>query len=138
MSIVQTLVTSFKQQVLLGQHDLATDVLKMALFTANANLNADTTAYAATNEVTGTGYTAGGVVLTNVAVLTSGTTAYVNFDNAVWNPAGFTARCALVYNSSESNKAIAVIDFGSDKTSNTTFIVQMPANTATSAIIRIA
>lgn len=138
MSIVQTLVTSFKQQVLLGQHDLDTDVLKMALFTANANLNADTTAYAATNEVTGTGYTAGGVVLTNVTVLTSGTTAYVNFDNAVWNPAGFTARCALVYNSSESNKAIAVIDFGSDKTSNTTFIVQIPANTASSAIIRIA
>jgi hypothetical protein len=138
MSIVQTLVTSFKQQVLLGQHDLTTDVLKMALFTANANLNADTTAYAATNEVTGTGYTAGGVVLTNVTVLTSGTTAYVNFDNAVWNPAGFTARCALVYNSSESNKAIAVIDFGSDKTSNTTFIVQIPANTASSAIIRIA
>lgn len=138
MSIVQTLVTSFKQQVLLGQHDLATDVLKMALFTANANLNADTTAYAATNEVTGTGYTAGGVVLTNVTVLTSGTTAYVNFDNAVWNPAGFTARCALVYNSSESNKAIAVIDFGSDKISNTTFIVQIPANTASSAIIRIA
>jgi hypothetical protein len=138
MSIVQTLVTSFKQQVLLGQHDLATDVLKMALFTANANLNADTTAYAATNEVTGTGYTAGGLVLTNVTVLTSGTTAYVNFDNAVWNPAGFTARCALVYNSSKSNKAVAVIDFGSDKISNTTFIVQIPANTASSAIIRIA
>lgn len=138
MSIVQTLVTSFKQQVLLGQHDLTTDVLKMALFTANADLNADTTAYAATNEVTGIGYTAGGVVLTNVTVLTSGTTAYVNFDNAVWYTAGFTARCALVYNSSKSNKAVAVIDFGSDKTSNTTFTVQMPANTASSAIIRIA
>lgn len=138
MSIVQTQVTSFKQQVLLGQHDLATDVLKMALFTANANLNADTTVYDPTNEVAGTGYTAGGVVLTNVTVLTSGTTAYVSFDNAVWDPAGFTARCALIYNSSASDKAIAVIDFGSDKTSNTLFTVQMPANTASSAIIRIA
>ena len=138
MSIVQTLVTSFKQQVLLGQHDLTTDTLKMALFTANANLNADTTAYSTSNEVAGTGYSAGGVVLTNVTVLTSGTTAYVNFDNAVWNPAGFTARCALVYNSSKSDKAIAVIDFGSDKTSTTIFTVQMPANTASSAIIRFA
>lgn len=138
MSIIQTLATSFKQQVLLGQHDLTTDVLKMALFTANANLNADTTVYAPANEVAGTGYTAGGVVLNNVTVLTSGTTAYVSFDNAVWDPAGFTARCALVYNSSKSDKAIAVIDFGSDKTSNTIFTVQMPANAATSAIIRIA
>ena len=138
MSIVQTLVTSFKQQILLGQHDLTADVLKMALFTANANLNADTTAYSPTNEVSGGGYASGGVVLTNVTVLTSGTVAYVNFDNAVWSPAGFIARCALVYNSSKSNKAIAVIDFGSDKSSNTVFTVQMPANTATSAIIRIA
>ena len=138
MSIAQTLTTSFKQQILLGQHDLTTDTLKMALFTANANLNADTTAYSASSEVVGTGYTAGGVVLTNVTVLTAGTTAFVNFDNAVWSPAGFTARCALVYNSSKSNKAIAVIDFGADKTSNTEFTVQMPVNSATSAIIRIA
>lgn len=138
MSILQTLVTSFKQQILLGEHDLLTDTLKMALFTANANLNADTTVYDATNEIVGGGYTAGGVVLVNVTVLSSGSTAYVSFDNAVWNPAGFTARCALVYNSSKSNKAIAVIDFGSDKSSNPVFTVQMPPNTASSAIIRIA
>jgi hypothetical protein len=138
MSIIQTLVTSFKQQILLGQHDLTTDTLKMALFTADANLNADTTAYATANEVVGAGYTAGGVVLTNVTVLSSGTTAYVSFDNAVWNPAGFTARCALIYNSSKSDKAIAVVDFGSNKTSSTVFTVQMPVNDATSAIIRIA
>ncbi|CAB5223846.1 hypothetical protein UFOVP393_14 [uncultured Caudovirales phage] len=138
MSILQTLVTSFKQQILLGEHDLLADTLKMALFTANANLNTDTTVYDTTNEIVGGGYTAGGVVLVNVTVLSSGSTAYVSFDNAVWNPAGFTARCALVYNSSKSNKAIAVIDFGSDKSSNPVFTVQMPPNTASSAIIRIA
>ena len=138
MAFEQTLTTSFKQEVLLGVHDLDTDTLKIALFLATADLNADTTVYTVTGETSGTGYTPGGNVLTGVTVLTSGTTAYVDFANSVWAPASFTARGALIYNASKSNKAIAVLDFGSDKTSTTSFTVQMPANTVTSALIRFA
>ena len=138
MAFDQTLTTSFKQEVLLGVHDLDTDTLKMALYTAEADLNATTTVYGTTNEVVGSGYAAGGVVLTGVTVLTSGTTAYVDFNDAVWNPASFTARGALIYNSSKGNKSIAVLDFGADKTATTSFTVQMPANTADAALIRFA
>lgn len=138
MAFDQTLTTSFKQEVLLGVHDLDTDTLKIALYTAAADLNATTTVYGTANEVVGTGYSAGGVVLTGATVLTSGTTAYVDFNDAVWNPAAFTARGALIYNASKGNKSIAVLDFGSDKTATTSFTVQMPANTATSALIRFA
>ena len=138
MSFDQTLTTSFKQEVLLGVHDLETDTLKIALYTAEADLNANTTVYGTANEITGTGYSAGGVVLTGATVLTSGTTAYVDFNDAVWNPAAFTARGALIYNSSKGNKSIAVLDFGSDKTATTSFTVQMPANTANAALIRFA
>lgn len=136
MSIVQTQTTSFKAQLYQGIHDLTTDVIKIALYTGDANLNADTTVYSATNEITGTGYTAGGKIMTGVTVNTSGYTAYVDFDNVVWNPGIFTARCALIYNSSKGNKSVAVLDFGSDKTSTSTFTITMPANTATSALIR--
>lgn len=136
MSIVQTQTTSFKAELYQGVHNLLTDTLKLALFTANADLNETTTVYNATNEVSGVGYTAGGKVVTGVTVNTSGYTAYVNFDNVVWNPAAFTARCALIYNSSKGNKSVAVLDFGSDKTCSGTFTVQLPANTATSALIR--
>ena len=138
MAFEQTLTTSFKQEILLGVHDLDTDTLKLALFTANASLNADTTIYASANEVSGTGYVAGGNTLTGVTVLTSGTTAYVDFADSIWNPANFTARGALIYNASKSNKAVAVLDFGSDKTTTTSFTVQMPTNAADSALIRIA
>ena len=138
MAFDQTLTTSFKQDVLLGVHDLETDDIKMALFLATADLGADTTVYTTAGETSGAGYTAGGETLTGVTVLTSGTTAYVDFADPVWNPAGFTARGALIYNASKSNKAIAVLDFGSDKTATTTFTVQMPANTASSALIRIS
>jgi hypothetical protein len=138
MAFDQTLTTSFKQDILLGVHDLDTDTLKMALYLATADLGADTTIYTTTGETSGTGYTAGGNTLTGVTVLTSGTTAYVDFADPTWNPANFTARGALIYNASKSNKAIAVLDFGSDKTTTTTFTVQMPANTATSALIRIS
>ena len=138
MAFEQTLTTSFKQEVLLGVHDLDTDTIKMALYTASADLTASTTVYGTTSEVVGTGYTAGGVILTGATVLTSGTTAYVDFDNAVWPTAAFTARGALIYNASKGNKAIAVLDFGSDKTATTSFTVQMPANTATAALIRFA
>ena len=138
MAFEQTLTTSFKQEVLLGVHDLDTDTIKLALYTAEANLGADTTVYGTTSEVVGTGYTAGGEALTGATVLTSGTTAYVDFNNAVWPVANFTARGALIYNASKGNKSIAVLDFGADKTTTTSFTVQMPANTATSALIRFA
>lgn len=138
MAFEQTLTTSFKQEVLLGVHDLVADTIKIALFTAEADLTASTTVYSSSNEVTGLGYMAGGEVLTGATVLTSGTTAYVDFNNAVWPVANFTARGALIYNASKGNKSIAVLDFGADKTTTTSFTVQMPANTATSALIRFA
>jgi hypothetical protein len=138
MAFEQTLTTSFKQDILLGVHDLETDDIKMALYLATADLGAATTIYTTSGETSGTGYTAGGETLTGVTVLTSGTTAYVDFADPSWDPADFTARGALIYNASKSNKAIAVLDFGSDKTATTVFTVQMPANTATSALIRIA
>jgi hypothetical protein len=138
MAFEQTLTTSFKQDILLGVHDLETDDIKMALYLATADLGAATTVYTTSGETSGTGYTAGGETLTGVTVLTSGTTAYVDFADPSWDPADFTARGALIYNASKSNKAIAVLDFGSDKTTTTVFTVQMPANTATSALIRIA
>lgn len=136
MAFDQTLTTSFKQDVLLGVHDLETDNIKMALFLATADLGADTLVYTTAGETSGTGYTAGGKTLTGVTVLTSGTTAYVDFADTSWDPASFTARGALIYNASKSNKAIAVLDFGADKTAATIFTVQMPANTAASALIR--
>jgi hypothetical protein len=138
MAIVQTLTTSFKNDLLVAGQNLSTDTLKLALYTANASLGADTTVYSSTNEVVGTGYSAGGITLTGITIQTSGSTVYINFNNAVWNPASFTTRAALIYNSSKSNKSVAVLDFGSDKTCTTTFTIQMPANTATSSLLRFA
>ena len=135
-SIVQTQTTSFKKELYQGIHDLTTDILKIALYTANADLNAATTVYSTSNEVTGTGYVAGGIVLTGTTISSDGYTAYVNFNNAVFG-ASVTARCALIYNSSQGNKSIAVLDFGSDKTSSN-FTITMPANTSTTALIRSA
>jgi hypothetical protein len=135
MSIVQTQTTSFKAQLYQGIHDLTTDVIKIALYTASADLNETTTIYSATNEVVASGYTAGGSTLTPVSVASSGYTAYVGFPNISWT-AALTARCALIYNSSQGNKSIAVLDFGSDKTSTTTFTITMPANSVTAALIR--
>ena len=134
--IVQGQTTSFKAELYQGVHNLLTDTLKIALYTALADLNENTTVYSTSNEVVGTGYTAGGKTLTGVTIGTSGSIAYVNFNNVVWNPASFTTRCALIYNSSKGNKSIAVLDFGSDKTATNTFTITMPANTATSALIR--
>jgi hypothetical protein len=133
-SIVQTQTTSFKKELYQAIHDFTTDTFKIALYTANADLNAATTVYSTTNEVTGTGYTAGGVTLTGTTINSDGYTAYINFDNASFG-ASVTARCALIYNSSKSDKSVAVLDFGSDKTS-TDFTITMPANTATAALIR--
>ena len=135
MAFDQTLTTQAK---LVALQALSTGTLKMALYTANADLGAGTLVYTTTDEVVGTGYTAGGNVLTGVTVLTSGTTAYLDFDNVVWNPAGFTARGALIYNTSLGNLAVAVLDFGADKTTTTTFTVQTPANTADAALIRFS
>jgi hypothetical protein len=136
MAIVQTQTTSFKAQLYQGIHDLTTDVIKIALYTANANLNEDTTVYSSTNEVPNTGtYSAGGAQLTPITVSSSGYTAFVGFPNISWNGA-ITARCALIYNATQGNKSVAVLDFGSDKTSVGTFTITMPANTATAALIR--
>jgi len=135
MSIVQTQTTSFKAQLYQGIHDLTTDVIKIALYTGNADLNADTAVYSSTNEVSATGYTAGGQTMTGITVGTSGYTAYVGFNNVSWT-AALTARCALIYNSTKGNKSVAVLDFGSTKTSTTTFLITMPANTSTTALIR--
>lgn len=133
-SIVQTQTTSFKKELYEAIHDLPTDVLKIALYTASADLNEATTVYSTSNEVTGTGYVAGGVTLTGVTVSSSGYTAYVDFADVVFG-AAVTARCALIYNSSKANRSIAVLDFGSDKTSSN-FTITMPSNTSTSALIR--
>jgi hypothetical protein len=135
MSFDQTLTTQAK---LVALQALAAGTLKMALYTASADLNAGTLVYTTANEVVGTGYVAGGNTLTGVTVLASGTTAYLDFADTTWNPANFTARGALIYNTSLGNLAVAVLDFGADKTATTSFTVQMPANTATSALIRIA
>jgi len=138
MALVQTLTTSFKQQLFLGVHDLETNTIKIALYTGLATLDANTTVYTDLYEVTGTGYTAGGNTLTGVTVSSDANgVIYVDFADSEWNPAAFTCRGALIYNSSEGNKSIAVLDFGADKTCSNTFTVQMPANTATSALIRL-
>ena len=139
MAITQSLCSSFKQQILLGEHDLDTDVIKLALYTSAATLSAATTVYSTSDEVVGSGYTAGGNTLTGATVSLSGTTAYVDFSDTTWSTSTITARGALIYNSSKSNKAIAVLDFGADKTTSAgNFTVQFPTNDASSAIVRIA
>lgn len=139
MAIAQALCSSFKQQILLGEHDLDTDVIKIALYTSLADLGPSTTVYTTSGEVVGAGYTAGGNTLTGAQVSLSGTTAFVTFANASWPTSTITARGALIYNSSKSNKAVAVLDFGSDKVSSSSaFTVQFPTNTASDAVIRIA
>lgn len=133
--ITQTQTTSFKAELYQGVHNLLTDIIYIALYTSTATLDQSTTVYTSTGEVVATGYTAGGELLTGTTVNSSGSTAYVSFNNPSWTSA-LTARGALIYNKSKGNKAIAVIDFGADKTSTTTFTVTFPSNTADSAIIR--
>ena len=133
--ITQTVTNSFQAQLLEGVHDFNTDTFKIALYLATADLDANTTVYVTGGETSGTGYTAGGEIMTGISVNAAG---FVNFTNVSWNPAAFTARGALIYNSTKGNKAVAVLDFGSDKTATNTFLVQMPANTATSALIRFS
>ena len=129
----------FKTGLMNGDFDFSADTFYLALYTNEATLNASTTAYTTTGEVVATGYTAGGQALTvstTPTVGSSGTTAYISFDNVTWTSA-LTARGALIYKSGD-NGAVCVLDFGSDKTSTATFTVEFPASTNTSAIIRIA
>lgn len=140
MAITQAMCNSFKTELLGGTHDLDTDTIKIALYTSSATLGASTTAYSTTNEVTGsTGYTAGGNTLSGAAITLSGSTAIVDFTDTTWSSSTITARGALIYNSSKSNRAIAVLDFGSDKSSsNGDFTIVFPTADASNAIIRIA
>jgi hypothetical protein len=140
--IQQGLTNSFKQEMLQAGQNIATDTLRMALYTAFADIGPETTVYTTTNEVTGTGYTAGGVAVTGATINTQTTgpnagTVYVDFNNVSWPGANFVARGALIYNVTRSNKTVAVLDFGSDKTfTSINNTVTMPANTATTALIR--
>ena len=138
MAISQAMCTSFKAEILDEQHDLVADTIKIALFTSSASLGAGTTAYSTTNEVAnGNGYATGGVELTSRAVDTTGTTAYFDAADPSWTSATFTANGAVIYNSSNSNKAIAILAFGGDfSVAGGTFQIVFPAAGA-NAIVRI-
>ena len=139
MTIAQGQCTIFKQNCLSGLENFAAGtsyVYKIALYTANADLSYATTAYTTTNEVSGTGYTAGGQTLSPTVPASLNQTAYVSFANVTWNPASFTCRGALIYNST-TGSAVAVLDFGSDKTATSTFTITFPSNTETTAILRL-
>jgi hypothetical protein len=140
MAITQAMCTSFKVDLLASNQDFDTDVFKVALYTSAATLSAATTTYTTTGEVVGTNYVAGGNTLTvSVTPTSSGTTAYISFANTTWVAATITARGALIYNSTKSNKAVAVLDFGSDKSSTDgDFTISWPTAAAATAIIRIA
>jgi hypothetical protein len=142
MAITQAVCTSFKQELLTATHNFTNgtgDTFKIALYTSSATLGASTTAFTVTNEVSGTGYTTGGNTLTNVTPTSSGTTAFTDFADTTWSSATITARGALIYNSTDSNKSVVVLDFGSDQTSTAgDFTIQFPAADASNAIIRIA
>ena len=140
MAITTAMCSSFKEELLKGVHDFENDTFKMALYTSSASLDASTTAYTVTNEVSGTGYTAGGQDLDSPTVTLSGTTAFVDFADETWTTATITARGALIYNSTAAgNPAVAVFDFGADKTSTAgDFVVQFPTADASNAVIRIA
>lgn len=142
MAITQALCTSFKKALLDGEMDFSSDtaqVFKIALYTSSASLDAATTAYTTSNEVSGTGYTAGGNTLSVVPTTTSGTTAFIDFADTTWSAATITARGALIYKSGGGNPAVAVLDFGTDVTSTAgDFTIQFPTADASSAIIRLA
>ena len=139
MAITQAMCTQFKKDVMLGLHDLDSDTIKIALYTSSATLNATTDTYTTSNEVAnGNGYATGGVTLANASVIENGTSGCFDADNPEWTSASFTARGALIYNDTDGDRAIAVLDFGGDFTvSSGTFRVVFPAQTANNAIIRI-
>ncbi len=156
MAITQAICTSFKQEILQGIHNFTSgsgggtttttgtgNTFKTALYTSSATMSAATTAYSATNEVSGTGYSSGGAALTNVTPTTSSTTALTDFADLTWSGSSITARGAMIYNSSttggSANRAVQVLDFGTDKTSTSgDFTIQFPTADASNAIIRIA
>lgn len=136
--ITAGLTDSFKQQLLLGVHDFSTDTFKIALYTSLADLGPTTTVYSSTNEVSGTGYTAAGLALTNVTVLLGQGIAYVSFTNPAWAGATFATRGALIYNVTKSNKSVGVLNFGIDQTMlGQSFTIQLPTNDPENALIRI-
>ena len=146
MAITSTLTSSFKKELLLGNHNFTNssgDTYKLALYTSSATLGASTTAFATTNEITnssGTAYTSGGATLTSVTPVASSTTAVCDFNDVSYTDASFTANGCLIYNSSASgNPAAVVVAFGGDKTvTSGTFTIQFPTADATNAIIRLA
>jgi len=144
MAITQAMTTSFKQQLLEGGHNFKTSVaggntFNIALYTSSASLDASTTGYTTSNEASGTGYTAKGNLLVNVTPTTGGTTAFVDFNNTTWSSSTITARGALIFNDTNADSSVAVLDFGSDKSSTSgDFTIQFPTPDATNAIIRIA
>lgn len=148
MSIVQTTTTSFRIELLQAVHNfgpVGASTFKIALYTAAADLNATTTVYSAANEVVGAGYTAGGntLVISTTPTATNDIygvpTAFISFDNTSWAAATFTARAALIYNATQGNKSVAILDFGSDKTvGGTSFTIQFPVANSNSAIVRIS
>ena len=145
MAISSAICTSFKQEILVGTHNFTAssgNTFKIALYTSDASLGAGTTAFSTSNEISntsGSAYSSGGATLTSVTPTTSGTTAFCDFADVSFTSASFTANGALIYNSTQSNKAVAVIAFGGDKTvSSGTFTIQFPTADASNAIIRIA
>jgi len=142
MAIRSAICTSFKQELLVGTHNFTAssgNSFKLALYTSSATLGAGTTAYVTTGEATGTNYTTAGSALTSVTPTTSGTTAFCDFADLTFSNATVTARGCLIYNDTNSDKAVAAIDFGGDKTSTAgDFTIVFPSATATGAIIRLA
>tara|TARA_R100001510_G_C7626798_1_gene186503 strand:+ start:866 stop:1294 length:429 start_codon:yes stop_codon:yes gene_type:complete len=142
MAITQAMCTSFKKELLTATHNFTNSsghTFKLALFTNSASLGASTTAYSTSNEASGTGYSSGGGTLTNVTPSNDGTTGLTDFSDLTFSDSTITARGALIYNSSQSNKAVCVLDFGADKSSSSgSFSIIMPAPDASNAIIRIA
>tara|TARA_R100001198_G_C5218477_1_gene201463 strand:+ start:579 stop:1007 length:429 start_codon:yes stop_codon:yes gene_type:complete len=142
MAISQAMCTSFKQELLVGTHNFTAssgNTFKLALYTSSASLGASTTAYTSSNEASGTNYTATGAALTSVTPTTSGTTAICDFSDLTFSNVSITARGALIYNDTQSDKAVCVLDFGADKTASSgDFTIVFPTADASNAIIRIA
>lgn len=142
MAIYQTMCTSFKAEVAQGLHNFTTgtgNVFKLALYVATADLGADTTVYTSSGESSGTNYSAGGIVLTNITPTTSGTTGYWSFQNATFSNVTLTCAGALIYNSTNGNRAVCVLSFGSTITKvASSLVITFPANDATNAVLRIA
>ena len=142
MAITQAMATSFKKELLEAKHNFLAsggNSFKLALYTSSATMTAATTAYVTTNEATGTNYTAGGSALTNVKPSSSGTTGFTDFGDLTFGTATITARGCMIYNDTNADRAVAVFDFGGDKTSTAgSFTISFPTANASNAVIRIA